>query len=234
MVVLFSARCRGFSGVYFLQALRKLFFNMRRSRQEAPFACWRKDGESREMPRCCVVYQCKSGCFRCGRKSVVSPFVKTNGQLICRSCYCFEKRQSAESEEASTAVRSVNLPVTFPDTVTAAAAGVSRTVELEHENQLFVNLTGEDLKKEINQLEKAVFNAFIKEGKPSIYEPDQFYSFCKTGNAGNVFNFILSSISSDRHSKDRKELNRRRTVTILFQFVTAYRRITAFFLNFAT
>ena len=76
---------------------------MRRSRQEAPFACWRKDGESREMPRCRVVYRCKSGCFRCGRKSVVSPFVKTNGQLICRSCYCFEKWQSAESEEASTA-----------------------------------------------------------------------------------------------------------------------------------
>ena len=79
-------------------------------------------------------------------------------------------------------------------------------------------MLGEDLKKEINQLEKAVFNTFIKERKPPIYEPDQFYSFCKTTNAGNVFNFILSSISSDRHSKDRKELNRKRTVAMLYQF----------------
>ena len=68
------------------------------------------------------------------------------------------------------------------------------------------NKTEEDLKKEINQLEKAAFNTFIKEGKPPIYTPDQIYSFCKTANAGNLFNFILSSISSDRHSKDRKEI----------------------------
>ena len=67
------------------------------------------------------------------------------------------------------------------------------------ENIDFCFLLGEDLKKEISQLEKAVFNTFIKDGKPPIYEPDQFYSFCKTANAGNVFNFILSSISSDRH-----------------------------------
>ena len=79
-------------------------------------------------------------------------------------------------------------------------------------------LLGEDLKKEIKQLEKVVFNTFIKEGKPPIYEPDQVYSFCKTANAGNVFNFILSSISSDRHSKDRKELNKKRTVVVLYQF----------------
>ena len=79
-------------------------------------------------------------------------------------------------------------------------------------------MLGEDLKKEINQLEKAVFNTFIKERKPPIYEPDQFYSFCKTANAGNVFNFILSSISSDCHSKDRKELNKKRTVAMSYQF----------------
>ena len=55
----------------------------------------------------------------------------------------------------------------------------------------FCFLLGEDMKKEINQLEKAVFNAFIKEGNPPIYEPDQFYSFCKTANAGNVFNYFF-------------------------------------------
>ena len=114
-VVLFSVvfRCEFFasSRVFnggkwwrvFFAGVAKTFLQHAKGLQEAPFACRRKDGESREMPRCCVVYRCKSGCFRCGRKSVVSPFVKTNGQLICRSCYCFEKRQSAESEEASTA-----------------------------------------------------------------------------------------------------------------------------------
>ena len=87
----------------FFAGVAKTFLQHAKGLQEAPFACRRKYGESREMPRCRVVYRCKSGCFRCGRKSVVSPFVNTNGQLICRSCYCFEKRQSAESEEASTA-----------------------------------------------------------------------------------------------------------------------------------
>ena len=35
--------------------------------------------------------------------------------------------------------------------------------------------------------------------------------------ADNVFNFILSSISSDCHSKDRKELNQKGTVALLYQ-----------------
>lgn len=103
----FFASSRAFNGGkwwrVFFAGVAKTFLQHAKGLQEAPFACRRKEGESREMPRCRVVYRCKSGCFRCGRKSVVSPFVKTNGQLICRSCYCFEKRQSAESEEASTA-----------------------------------------------------------------------------------------------------------------------------------
>ena len=42
--------------------------------------------------------------------------------------------------------------------------------------------------------------------------------FCKNAaSADNVFNFILSSISSDCHSKDRKELNKKHTVALLYQ-----------------
>lgn len=66
-------------------------------------------------------------------------------------------------------------------------------------------MSGEDLKKEIGHLEKALFKAFVKDGELPIYDPAHFLDFCKNVSADNVFKFILSSISSDRHSKDRKE-----------------------------
>ena len=62
-----------------------------------------------------------------------------------------------------------------------------------------------------------MFKAFVKDGELPIYGPACFFHFCKSASADNVFNFILSSISSDRHSKDRKELNKKRTVALLYQ-----------------
>ena len=38
------------------------------------------------------MYRAKDGCFVCEKKSGVSPFVKLNGSLICRSCYCRNRR----------------------------------------------------------------------------------------------------------------------------------------------
>ena len=43
------------------------------------------------------MYRCKVGCNICGKKSGVTPFIKTKayGKLICRSCYCAKKRQGS-------------------------------------------------------------------------------------------------------------------------------------------
>ena len=38
----------------------------------------------------------KTGCITCGKKSGVSPFIKTKGQLICRVCYYSSKRTADE------------------------------------------------------------------------------------------------------------------------------------------
>lgn len=78
-------------------------------------------------------------------------------------------------------------------------------------------MSGDGLKKEIGHLKKAMFKAFDKDGELPIYGPAHFFDFCKNASADDVFNFILSSISSDGHSKDRKELNNKCTVTLLYQ-----------------
>ena len=81
-----------------------------------------------------------------------------------------------------------------------------------------VFMLGEDFKNEIHALQKAMHKTFIQEEKLPVYDPDEFYNFCRSVNAQNVFDFILSTISFTRHSKDRKELNRKRTVAFLYKF----------------
>ena len=51
-----------------------------------------------------------------------------------------------------------------------------------------------------------------------VYDPVNFYQLCKSVNAGNIFDFVLSSISSARHSKERIELNKKRAVAFLYEF----------------
>ena len=80
---------------------------------------------------------------------------------------------------------------------------------------LFLDLCQVKISKK--KLEKAMFKAFAKDGELPIYDPERFFDFCKNASADNVFNFILSSIFSDRHSKDRKELNKKHTVALLYQ-----------------
>lgn len=85
-------------------------------------------------------------------------------------------------------------------------------------NKYLYFLLGEDLKNEIHALQKAMYKTFIQEGKMPVYDPYEFYNFCRSVNAQNVFDFIFSTISSTRHSKDRKELNKKRTVAFLYKF----------------
>ena len=69
-------------------------------------------------------------------------------------------------------------------------------------------MSGEDLKKEIGHLEKAMFKAFVKDGEAPIYDPERFFDFCKHANADNLFNFILSTISLTATLKTAKNLIR--------------------------
>ena len=62
-------------------------------------------------------------------------------------------------------------------------------------------MLGEDFKNEIYAPQKDMYETFIHEKLP-VYDPDEFYNFCRSVNAQNVFDFIFSTFSSSRHSKD--------------------------------
>ena len=79
-------------------------------------------------------------------------------------------------------------------------------------------MLGEDFKNEIKRIKEALYKTFVQDGKMPIYDPVNFYQLCKSVNAGNIFHFILSSISSARHSKERIELNKKRAVAFLYEF----------------
>ena len=52
--------------------------------------------------------------------------------------------------------------------------------------------------------------------KPPIYDPDEFEALCTRAGANTIFNSILSAMIDERHSTERIALNRKRTVTILY------------------
>ena len=62
-----------------------------------------------------------------------------------------------------------------------------------------------------------IYEEFIIQKHPPIYNPDQFAEFCHSAGAENIFNHILMSVTSERHSSSRQELNKRRTVCIIYK-----------------
>ena len=60
-------------------------------------------------------------------------------------------------------------------------------------NKMCGLFSGNNFKNEIQCLETAIFR-HASSGKSPVYNPDKFYQFCARENAGNVFNFILSTM----------------------------------------
>ena len=52
---------------------------------------------------------------------------------------------------------------------------------------------------------------------PPIYNPDRFAEFCHSAGAKSIFNHILMAVTSERHSSSQMELNKRRTVSIIYK-----------------
>ena len=82
---------------------------------------------------------------------------------------------------------------------------------------LFSIFLGEKFKDEVKNLELALLRHCQKNKHPPIYEPAELFKFCSLHGAANLFNFVLASTTSSRHSADRILLNRKRTVAILYQ-----------------
>jgi hypothetical protein len=50
-----------------------------------------------------------------------------------------------------------------------------------------------------------------------IYDPERFKLFCHNHGAPHLFNFISACMTSSRHTRARKCLNEKRTVSIILQ-----------------
>ena len=71
--------------------------------------------------------------------------------------------------------------------------------------------------KEIHSLEQYLYKHVNTPKELSVYSPDEFYKICQKAKAANVYNLILECMSSNRHSKERTEVNKHRVVSILYQ-----------------
>ncbi len=73
-------------------------------------------------------------------------------------------------------------------------------------------------KEKSTSLETGIANlkyGLIKHQSRLSYEPDNFKRFCEDCNAEEAYSMVLNAMTSARHSTERKELNKRRTVAIL-------------------
>ena len=76
---------------------------------------------------------------------------------------------------------------------------------------------GCDLKQELQRVKTKIYQEFVVHQKPTIYDPDEFAQFCLSAGAGQIFNHILEGVTSERHSEERRELNKRRTVSVIYK-----------------
>ena len=72
----------------------------------------------------------------------------------------------------------------------------------------FAFTVGCDMKKEIDMVKKKIYNAIVINKQETVYDPDRFREFYISAGATKLFDTILGSIISFRHSADRTCLNR--------------------------
>ena len=69
---------------------------------------------------------------------------------------------------------------------------------------------------ELEKLKQKIYEKFVLGNQPAIYQPNEFIEFCRQAGAPNIFEHILQAVSDDRHSHRRQDLNRVRTVSIIY------------------
>ncbi|KAL9975509.1 hypothetical protein ACROYT_G012678 [Oculina patagonica] len=76
--------------------------------------------------------------------------------------------------------------------------------------------TGCDMKKEIEMVKRRIYSEMVTNKKETVYDPDSFREFCISAGATKLFDTILESITSSRHSADRVCLNKKRVVSFIY------------------
>lgn len=70
--------------------------------------------------------------------------------------------------------------------------------------------------KEIELVKKKIYGDIVVNKEEPLYDPDSFREFCISAGATKLFDTILGSITSFRHSKDRISLNKKRVVSFIY------------------
>ena len=78
-------------------------------------------------------------------------------------------------------------------------------------------ISGKNLQYEVATLKEYMIKEFTRKNREPIYEPDQFEKFCMEAGAPTLFNNILLSMTSDRHSEQRHNQNKILTVTLIYK-----------------
>ena len=76
---------------------------------------------------------------------------------------------------------------------------------------------GAQIVKEVAQLQNTFYKHFNTTENLPIYNPNEFQNFCSKAGAPNLFKLFESCMTSTRHTKQRKELNRKRCVSLVMQ-----------------
>ena len=76
---------------------------------------------------------------------------------------------------------------------------------------------GCNIKKELKNLETAMYQEFTVASKEPIYDPLKLKLFCISSGAPRLFDAILDAMTDPSHSSVRIELNKKRTVAMLYQ-----------------
>ena len=72
---------------------------------------------------------------------------------------------------------------------------------------LYSPFSGENFAEELRKLQEALQVHCGKDKHPPIYDPSKFFEFCSLAGAANIYNFVLSCMTSSRHSEERTLLN---------------------------
>ena len=80
----------------------------------------------------------------------------------------------------------------------------------------FPPTAGCDMTKEIEMVKKKIYNEIVINKEKTVYDPDRFREFCISAGATKLFDTVLGSITSSRHSADRVCLNKKRVVSFIY------------------
>ena len=75
---------------------------------------------------------------------------------------------------------------------------------------------GCDIKQELSLVKNKIYSELIANKGIHVYQPEMFREFCISAGATNIFYSIPDAITSARHSAERIDLNKKRTVSVIY------------------